>query len=270
MKNSSRNDTSRIWFAALAVGFWTSCISAVEHMPPATPQRPTFSSDTRTTAAHTVEVEAGLTVDPSDALLIPVRAKVGLDHSSEAFVEWSPLQWINTPGKDQVGIGDLYLGYRRRFREEKEDRAAMAFAVEAKIPSADAEDGQGSGETDLFASIAGERQLQRLRLNGFYRLGLLGEVDNGTVDVQHAFAMVASRPLDERLLAFGEGTYLWTPEQDNEQLFATLGLSYATTPSLVFDLSVRVGLTPDAPDVIFLVGLTQNTGRRHRPATPGE
>ncbi|MFT7480697.1 MAG: hypothetical protein ACI80N_004012 [Gammaproteobacteria bacterium] len=255
---------------ALVAVAWTSCVMPLDQLAPATPQRPTFSTDTRMTAAHTVEVESGLNVDPGDSVTLPVRGKIGLDHSSEAYVEWSPLQWINTPGSDEVGIGDLRFGYRNRFRDATEDKAALAYHLEAKIPTADAERGQGSGETDLFAGIAGEKQVQQLRLNAFYQLGLLGEVDNGTVDVQHALAMVATRSLDRGLEAFGEGTYLWTPEQDDEQLFATLGVTYARTPALIFDASIRFGITPDAPDFIVLVGLTQNYGQRQGRSRPAQ
>ena len=45
---------------------------------------------------------------------------------SEAYAEWSPLQFVDTPGSDETGVGDLLLGYRRRFREEGDTSPALA------------------------------------------------------------------------------------------------------------------------------------------------
>lgn len=50
----------------------------------------------------------------------------------------------------------------------------------------------------------------------------------------------------------------------------TAGAGYAVTESLVMDLALAAGLTPDAPDLQVLTGFTWNFGRVLPGALRGE
>jgi len=247
--------------ALLAALCAASCVMTGEEHARPTPQRPRFSTNTRTTAAGTLELESGVAIDPGDAFSIPVRVKSGLDAATEAYAELVAYQGVEIGDDREHGIGDLLVGWRRRIQEETDRWPAALVQLEAKIPTADHERGLGTGETDLFLGGAGEKDVDGTRVTGFYQLGLLGETSGGGLELQHGFAVVGTRPLDDRFEAFGEAAFVWTPEQSDEQVFTTLGLNFLATPALVFDVAFQLGLSSDAPDFLLLFGLTPNLGR---------
>lgn len=228
---------------------------------PVTPQRPTLSSNTATTARGTYELEAGVALDPGDSLDTPVVLKYGLEEATEVFAGWSPLRLVDRPGDDGEGIGDLVLGLRHRLSEETEDRPATAVQAAIKLPTADEDQGLGTGEADFFLAGIASRTVGTVPLTGYYQLGLLGEQDGDGADLQHALALAAGFPLEGRFDAFAELAAVLEPENDFDAVFTTLGLTYLLQPGQVADVSVVLGLDRDAPDYVLQVGFTQNLGR---------
>lgn len=235
-----------------------SCRFAPDSRAPAFPQRPTFSSDTNTAAEGTVELEAGLVVDPDDLFATPVNLRYGAGPATELFVGGSPLNYVSGAGEDEVGIGDLVLGVRQRLREE--DRLpSFAVQVAMKLPTADEDQGLGTGELDAsFAAIA-SKAVESLSVTGYYQVDVLGDPAGGTA-LAHGLALAGGHPVADRVGAFAEVAAIFVPEQDVDQLFTTFGATYAASPSLIFDLAFVVGFE-DAPDLQVLVGLTHNLGR---------
>ena len=99
----------------LLASFLGACAITSDTRPPATPQRPTLALDTSTTTRGTLEIEAGVAIDPGDFFDFPVVAKWGLEDTTEVFVGWSPYQRIDLPGTNGDGVGDLSIGVRHRF-----------------------------------------------------------------------------------------------------------------------------------------------------------
>ncbi len=227
---------------------------------PATPQRPTFSTDTSTTAAGTLELESGIAFDPGDRLGTPSALKFGLDERSEVFVGFEPWIVLDAPGGDEGGIGDLQLGYRQRFLEGHEGRPALAYLALVKLPTADDDQGLGSGETDLLAALAATWAGSSWSQTAYLQLGLLGDPDGGSL-LQSVGSYTLGHPLADDLSAFGELALLLTPEVDDEQLLATLGLAKAWAPGRVVDVGVVLGASEDAPELQFVIGTTMNLGR---------
>jgi len=246
----------------LAFPFLAACTVDRTYQTRATPQRPTVSSDTRTTAPGTVELEAGLAIDPNDRFGTPSMVKYGVDERTELFLGFEPYVTVDRPGSDGHGIGDLLPGIRRRVMDQDGSTPAAAYLIAAKIPTADEDEGIGTGEIDLFAAGIVSWDDVAWSATGFYQLGLLGEPGDGGTDLQHVFAAAGSRPIDNRLDAFGELAFLWTPEQDDEDLLGTIGLAYAYRPGMVFDLGLTLGLSQDAPDAVFQIGTTINFGQQ--------
>ena len=94
-----------------------ACATTLAHGRPVTPQRPTYSSDTNTTAEGTVELESGLGASRDGDLSTPNTLKYGAGERTELFVGVSPFNVVERPGGDGVGFGDLLVGVRHRFLE---------------------------------------------------------------------------------------------------------------------------------------------------------
>ncbi len=229
---------------------------------PVTPQRPTFSSDTNTTAVGTVELEAGGAVDPRDSFDSPLTLKVGVSERSEFFVGWSPYQWVETEGSDGRGASDTLIGTRQRIVDPTESgRPSVAVQLATKLPTGSEREGLSSGEIDFFAAGIVSTELSGFGVTGFYQMGFLGEPDDSEFDLEHGIALAVGRPIFGATSAFGEIAARVAHEQDRDELFTTLGIAHAITPSLVLDTSVVVGLNRDAQDFQILFGFTYNFGR---------
>lgn len=224
-----------------------------------TPQRPTLSHNTQTTALGTYELEAGVEVDPNDFLDTPMLMKFGVTDRTEFVFGGSPLRRIDSPS--ETGLGDAVLGARHRIVDETENDPAIAVATLIKLPIADRDDGLGSGETDVKFSIAAQKQYDQVNAVGYYALGLLGAPNSDGLDLEHDLALAGSTSVDQNLDVFAELGGVFIPEYDYESVFVTTGGAFVLGPATIFDVGVRVGLTPNAPDFIVFAGLTHNFGR---------
>lgn len=233
----------------------------------ATPQRPTFSNDTFTTAKNTFEIETGVAVDPGDELETAVTGKVGVTDHADLLLTWSPHLVLERPGRDARGQGDVFVASRVRLREDEDGIPAVALLGTVKIPTASDRRGVGSGELDaLFTGIV-TKQIDAFSITANYQLGFLGEPGDGGFDLQHAFAIAAGTGLSDRVGVFAEVAGVFVHEQDVESVFTTAGLTYTPTPSVVLDAGAVTGLSSDAPEFRLFVGATINlTGLFARPS----
>jgi len=254
---------------ALGGGLLGGCSGLPSDGEPVSAQRPTLSSDTATTVEGTFELELGATWDPGQFWDTPTTLKYGSGPSTEVFLGWSPYVWLELPGENRQGIGDLLVGIRHRFHEATESSPSAAVQTTVKLPTADEDSGVGTGELDAsFAGIV-TRDLGGYFATGYYALDVLGEPSGGTV-VGHAVALASTTPLVGRFAGFGEIAGVFLPELDFEPIFSTLGVTYNPRRFLVFDVGVAIGLNEDAPDLRVVVGLTENLGghRAHRRPSP--
>jgi len=250
----------RTLFALLFAATLVSCASTGGEEFQVTPQRPTVSSDTNTTAQGTLELEAGGAFDPGDSFDSPMLLKYGSGESTEVVLGVSPLRWVDRPGDDGLGFGDLQLGARHRFMEASDRGPAGAVLGLVKLPTAREEDGLGTGELD--ASLAGilTQDLDGYVGTFYYSLDFLGDPTGGT-DLGHTLALAGSLPPLGKLGGFGELSMRYVRPLDDEVLSWLMGATYTVSPSLVFDAAVAFGLTSDAPDAVLIFGLTRNFGR---------
>lgn len=235
-----------------------SCVSTQGQGAAPTPQRPTLSHNTNTTAVGTYELEAGVEIDPSDFVDTPMLVKYGLTPRTEFVFGGSLLR--HNDDTDETGIGDFVFGARHRIVDETVDQPALAALVLVKLPLADRDDGLGSGETDVIGSIAAQKQLDAVNVVGFYALGLLGDVNSDGLDISHTLAAAGSISVAQNLDAFGELGAVFVPENDYDAWLATLGAQFLIGPSTIFDAGFRVGLSDDAPDFSLIFGVTHNFG----------
>jgi hypothetical protein len=228
---------------------------------PATPQRPTFSTNTKTTAAGTLEIQGGLLLDWEDRFDTPVTVKYGATPTTEYFVDWSPYVNYDTMGVDGSSIGDTRIGVRQRLQTQVDGELSSAFQLATKLPTSDESEIGTTGEIDFFAAGIVDIDVPGISLTGFGQLGFLGEEDDEDVDLQWLFASVGEIPIEEKVSAFSEAAVFYTHERDEESLYLTFGSFYEHTPSMIFDVAAQIGIGSDTPDFAVLLGFTQNLGR---------
>ncbi len=247
--------------ASLALVSLTSCVFPSGEQAPATPQRPTLSSDTNTTAQGTVELEAGGVIDPADFLEIPTTLKFGVGPRTELFTNWSPYVKQDQPGTDARGQSDLDVGFRHRFLKESEAFPSAAVQITTKIPTGSTREGLSSGEVDFFAAGILSKAMGNASVTAFYELGMLGEANGPDTDVQHSLALAGSYPLLEDLSGFAELAGVFIHEQRFQSVFSTVGVAYPLNPGTVFDVATVIGWSDDAPDFQLVFGATVNFGQ---------
>jgi len=242
-------------------------VAAGCHFPrqqPVTPQRPTVSFDTSTTAPGTVEVEAGVNVDPNDAFDSPTTVKFGTGERSELFVGYSPFQYLRLPGPDADGGSDLVLGTRTRLFDAADGLPSGALVLSGKLPTASAAEGLGSGQVDLRVGGVLNQQFGSVGANLFYQYGALGNPGGGTSS-EHTVTLTGSVPIAERWGGFAELAGVFVPSANVDSVFTILGATFAPEPWLVLDGGVTVGLSDDAPDLQLFFGCTHNFGAAFGP-----
>lgn len=242
-----------------AVAALASCATVPDSHAPATPQRPTLSSDTSTTPDGLFEVEAGVVRDSTVSFDSPFTLKYGTGPATEVSAGISPYRRVDLGASEERGPGDVVFALRHRFREATDDQAALAVQALVKIPTAD-DPGLGSGEVDAAIAAIAAQSFDRFSGVAYYSIGALGDPD-GPADVIHNLALAVGTPLSDRFGAFAEAAAILVPSTDTENVFTTIGVTYAPQPSLVFDAGVVLGLSDEATDWQALIGLTKNLGR---------
>ena len=248
----------------------TACRIVPDSFASPTPQRPTLSADTSTTAKGTWELEAGVSVDPGDAFATPHTLKHGLGRRTEVFATWSPLVGVDRRGRsDETGIGDLVLGARHRVRSEDAERPSIAIQPSLKLPLADEDEGLGSGELDAGVAAIATQSVSQVTITTFYQLDLLGNPDGGA-DVGHQLALAGSQAIDDEFGVFAEIAAVLVPEIDLESVFTTIGGNYVVSPSTILDAGIVLGISDEAPDFQLVFGVTSNFGTPKKRRTGAE
>ena len=230
------------------------------HQETVTPQRPTVSFDTATTAPGTFELETGVAIDPGDSFDAPNTLKYGADSRTELLAGWSPWQQVVQPGPDAEGGGDLVIGVRHRLFDAGDGTPSAGLVFRGKLPTASAAAGLASGEVDLrFAGILNQ-QFGAVNANLFYEYGALGDPTGDGTTSEHTTTLTASTAVSDRVGAFAELAWVTAPAQDRRSVFAIVGTTFAAESWLVFDAGATIGLSDTAPDVQLFVGCTHNLG----------
>jgi len=257
--DANRTLTAAAGAAGLAL--LSGCSAMGVARDPVTPQRPSFSNDTRTTGFGSFELEVGGEADPRDRYSVESRVSIGLSETSELFIGWAPYVDIDKGGVNENGPGDMRLGWKQRLMDETESLPATAIQLSTSLPVGDDDPFISSGYVDFFGALIADRTYGRLGLTGFYQLGVLGTPVSGDNDTEHTVAIAGSWAYDDWWTFGLETALIYEPEIDEEPLLATLYADYLVSEFVMLDGGVRIGLNEDADDLIFFVGLTTNLGR---------
>ena len=229
--------------------------------PVSVPSRPTVTSATDTTQCGVIEVEYGLERqwpfgggnrdDLTGGLRFGITPKLDFHWSSSDFIHL-----MNEDG-NRTGYGDNWLGLRYRFLGQTKRRPSFGIFYQAKVPSASAALGLGSGQVDNSISFLTSKDVRKLHFD-FNAIELLaGRQSAPGIDHNSGFALATWLPLTHRLSGVVE-PYGYTLLNSSSPAFASVmvGCNYRMQPRLYLDSGLDVGITHGAPDKRVFVGVT--------------
>lgn len=253
----------RLSLAALAAGLLLAVLTpalaaTATRDVDATPQRPSKSSSADIAAEGYFIMETGVAHD-SDAFDSEVKFRLGLHSRIEFYFGLAPFIIRETGRETEGGVGDAMVGGKVRFFEAEEGSAALEGFV--KIPSASEDKELGTGELDagfrFIASRTWGKDHWDFNLGGDFA----GATDSGSNEARWTTVLTWSRPWNDRWGHYGELFLQFLPEADDETITTDWGLTYRINPSFVLDAGVNIGLSEDAPNFQFLLGLTKVLGK---------
>lgn len=267
-------------FLTLAVFIATACVVAGAQTPTPTPageDEPDFIVPARPTASNPAEfqrpgvlqLEYGFNgnwrapggsseVDTPLALRFAVSRRLLLEFDGDTPISQS------TDGARTTGAGDTLLGVQGVLHHETKTRPGFSLAYYVKLPSASAEKGLGTGRVDhnFIALVSKNVHGTTVDFNATYLLA------GRTTDDGHASsgqaALAASRNVTRRFGVQGELSGFTRNDAQPGAMFGLGVITYQVNRRLVFDAGVRAGLTPQAPRVGAVAGLTVGVADLYR------
>lgn len=250
--------------ALSALSTLSSCMTTSRSESPAVPQRPLFTVDVNTVEEGSVQLEAGAILDPSDGFDTPVLGTYGLGPRTQFLLGSSPWVYVDRPGPDGSGPGDIVLGFKHRFREASDELPGFALRFLTKIPTTNPREGISNGEVDFAARAVFTQNYGDYQVSANYELAIRGEQQGEGTDLGHTATIFAARPIDDRWSAFGELLVELRPEEKLESAEIGAGVAWSPRASTVVDAGISIGLDSDAPDLRFFAGVAINFGRAAR------
>jgi hypothetical protein len=167
-------------------------------------------------------------------------------------------------GTRVTGAGDTQLGAQLVLRHEDAHGPGVALAYYVKLPTASASEGLGTGRVDhsvlaLFSKKLGETTFD---FNAVYLLAGRTTDAGRASSVQAALAL--SRNVTRRFGLQGELSGLTRNDSQSGAVFALGVATYQLNRRLVIDGGLRLGLTPEAPRVGAVAGLTVGLAQLYR------
>jgi hypothetical protein len=229
--------------------------------------RPTVANATDVTQCGVVEVEYGLERqwpgagtnrdDLSGGLRIGLARNLDFHWSSAAF-----LHLMDGAG-DRTGFGDSWLGLKYRLLGQTKWRPSVGVFYAAKVPSASAALGLGSGAVDHNISFLASKDITHLHLHLDFNLIelLVGREHMGSFDHNTGLALAFWLPVTRRITLVTEPCG-YTLLNQNSPAFASVmaGFNYQVRPRVYLDSGLDVGVTAGSPRKRIFVGVTYAIG----------
>jgi Putative MetA-pathway of phenol degradation len=167
----------------------------------------------------------------------------------------SPLS-LSSQGARMTGAGDTQLGAQWVLLRESDSRPGLAVAYYVKLPSADASEGLGTGRPDHYALALLSKKIGATVLDFNAAYLLAGRTTDAGRASSALAALAASRDLAHGLGLQGELSGSTRNDAQPGALFALGVVTYKLNRRLVLDGGLRLGLTPEAPRLGAVAGLT--------------
>mgnify|MGYP001587923782 CR=1 FL=1 len=157
----------------------------------------------------------------------------------------------------ETGLGDLTLGVKWKFADEKRRGFAMSLAPTIKLPTADDEKGLGSGETDYDITWILTKPLsEELSVHGNVGYTGIGDPEGEDLgDIVH-FGVAGDYTLFGGLQWVGEIFAQEDLKNSSAVCQYNTGLRWDGGKGLTFDISAGSKLSGAAPDLTVNTGIT--------------
>jgi len=235
----------------------SSCFGSAASVP----SRPTVANATDTTQCGVMELEYGLERqwpgggakrdDLSGGLRFGLMPKLDFHWSSSEFVH------LMSADGDRTGYGDNWLGLKYRLVGQTKHRPGLGVFYDAKVPSASAALGLGSGKVDHSISFLAGKDVRKVHFD-FNVIELLAGRPTATgFDHNTGFALATWVPVTKRLTGVVEPYGYNSLNQFTPGFASTMvGFNYKVQPRVYLDGGLDVGVSHDAPRKRVFVGVT--------------
>ncbi|MEP6903091.1 MAG: transporter [Actinomycetota bacterium] len=226
------------------------------------PARPTVSNPAEFQKPSVLQLEFGYDAnfhasqfraqqDTPLAVRFAVNRRILVEFDSD-----SPYSQTDKSKMTITGAGDSQLGIQFVLQPENKNRPGIAAAYYIKIPTASEEKGFGTGRVDhnfigLISKTFGKTTVD---FNAIYLLAGRTSEKGYATSGKAAFAVTEN--LTKRVGIQGEISGFSRNDEQSGAMFGLGVVTYQINKRMVFDSGVRFGLTPDAPRVGIVAGIT--------------
>jgi len=235
----------------------------------ANPNRPTVSNPAHVTQYGVLELEYGLDrmwpergvhqTDLGGLLKFGLFCDIELRWSTTSFFSQT-----DSSGTHRT-FGDNWLGTEIRFHRQTRRLPTMAFSYAFKIPSAETENGLGTGRVDHSFTFGASENIAHFNFDFNFTQFLIGRPTASGFDKNQQLALAFSHPIRGGLQFAGE-FYGQTQLNPTTPAFASSlwALTYTVVPRLVIDGGFEAGLTSGGPHRHAFVGATYSIANLYR------
>jgi hypothetical protein len=231
----------------------------------ANPNRPTVANPADITQYGVLELEYGWDQpwknEGSQPRTLAGLLKFGLLCDVELRWGTTTYQWQTSSGITSSGTGDNWLGPQIRFYRQTSRVPSMAFSYSVKIPTANAQNGLGTGRVDQAFTLLASKDIAHFHFDFNATQFLIGVPNASGIDQNQQIDLAFSHVIYGKLQGTGEFY------ADNHRNPTTPGytstlwaLSYTIAPRLVVDGGFEAGFTSGAPHLHEFLGATYSLG----------
>lgn len=156
----------------------------------------------------------------------------------------------------ETGAGDTQIGLQTVLQTEKKSRPAVAFAYYLKIPTASAEKNLGTGRFDHSFIGLMSKKFDKIDID-FNAIYLLAGRSSGKGYASSGQAAIAvTENVTKKFGLQEEVSGMSRNDEQSGMMFALGAATYKIGKRCVIDGGLRFGLTPDAPRIGIVAGIT--------------
>jgi hypothetical protein len=223
------------------------------------PTRPNWDTGAQTTQCGVTEIDYGGLWQQMGGGVIQTQMPASLRYGVTPRLDLRlgmAVHMTQSGGGTQAleGFGDLWVMVRYRVVEQSAKLPAMAFVYGAKAPTADPEEGFGSGHVDHQLIFVASRDLGRNHFD-FNMVGTVVGKDDG-YDLTAEYGLALTRPITQKLSWILES--YGGPQPGPPDYFGSgfAGVSYTAKPALVLDAAYARDYSAGTPRGQFMLGFT--------------
>jgi hypothetical protein len=227
----------------------------------ANPNRPTVSNPANITQYGVLELEYGWDrFWPEEGIRqISLGGLLKFGMFCDIELRWNTTSFLSQTdaGGTHQTFGDNWLGTEIRFHRQTQRLPTMAFGYAFKIPSANTENGLGTGRADHSFTFGASESVAHFNLDFNFTQFLIGRPTVSGFDQNQQLALAFSHAIHGRLQFAGE-FYGETQLNQTTPGFASSlwAVTYTVVPRLVIDGGFEAGITSGGPHRHAFVGAT--------------